>query len=133
MYEPYTYQSHGRPPEPYGPPPSYVRSPYGEPAHEEPDVTTDVVRLRTERRSRIIPVAAAVVGFYLLNALLSNLAGGLMAVRLVGHLNVGLTLALLQCATTLLVCRWYSRYARTTLDPLAERVRAGLEPRGDQR
>ncbi|MGW0773619.1 DUF485 domain-containing protein [Streptomyces sp. NPDC002835] len=86
--------------------------------------------MRTERRSRVLPVAAAVVGFYLLIALLTNVAGGLMAVRLIGHLNLGLTLALLQCVTTLLACRWYGRYARTTLDPLAESVRAGLEPRG---
>ncbi|MER6615694.1 DUF485 domain-containing protein [Streptomyces xantholiticus] len=116
--------------EPFERPRSYVGSPYAHPPYAEPDPPTGVERLRAERRSRVLPVAAAVVGFYLLNALLANVAGGLMAVRLVGHLNLGLALALLQCATTLLVCRWYARYARTTLDPLAESVRAGLEPRG---
>lgn len=119
--------------EPFQRPPSYVRSPYAHTPNAEPDVRTDVERLRKERRSRVFPVVTAVVGFYLLNALLANVVGELMAARLVGHLNIGLALALLQCATTLLVCRWYARYARTTLDPLAERVRAGLEPRGSRR
>lgn len=124
--------------EPFQRPPSYVHRPYPptpdpHTAYAEPDVPTDAERLRAERRSRVFPVVAAVVGFYLLNALLANVAGGLMAVRLAGHLNIGLALALLQCAGTLLVCRWYARYARTTLDPLAARVRAGLGPRGSRR
>ncbi|MEV4331637.1 DUF485 domain-containing protein [Streptomyces sp. NPDC049597] len=124
--------------DPFQRPPSYVHgpyphSPYPHTPHAEPDVPTDVERLRGERRSRVFPVAAAVVGLYLLNALLANLAGGLMAARLVGHLNIGLALALLQCAGTLLVCRWYARHAGTTLDPLAARVRAGLGPRGSRR
>ncbi|MGW0700180.1 DUF485 domain-containing protein [Streptomyces sp. NPDC002867] len=111
----------------------HPHTPYAHPSYAEPDLPADVERLRAERRSRVLPVAAAVVGFYLLNALLANVAGGLMAVRLVGHLNIGLALALLQCVTTLLVCRWYGRYAHTTLDPLAERVRGGLRPRGRRR
>lgn len=56
-----------------------------------------------------------------------------MAVRLGGHLNVGLGFALLQCAIALMVCQWYSRYARTTLDPLVERVRAEIDPRREER
>ncbi|NWF27283.1 DUF485 domain-containing protein [Streptomyces sp. PKU-EA00015] len=112
---------------------SYSQAPYSHTPYAEPDLPTDVERLRAERRSKVLPVAAAVVGFYLLNALLVNVAGGLMAVRLFGHLNLGLVLALLQCVTTLLVCRWYGRYAHNTLDPLTERVRGGLRPRGRRR
>ncbi|WP_406177280.1 DUF485 domain-containing protein [Streptomyces sp. NBC_00996] len=96
-----------------------------------------LARLRAARRSRIVPVpvpvAAAVVGLYLLNALLASTASDVMALRLVGHVNVGLGLALLQCGTTLAVCRWYARYARTTLDPLVESVRARLGHRGEER
>jgi uncharacterized membrane protein (DUF485 family) len=116
--------------EPFQRPQPYVRTHYTHTPDAEPEAPAEFERLRAERRSKILPVASAVIGFYLLNALLANAAGGLMKVRLVGHLNLGLALALLQCATTLLVCRWYARYARTTLDPLAESVRAGLEPRG---
>ncbi|WP_345016580.1 DUF485 domain-containing protein [Streptomyces shaanxiensis] len=94
---------------------------------------TALVELRAARRSRVFPVATAVLGLYLLNALLVSTARDVMAIRVVGHLNVGLGLALLQCGTTLAVCRWYARYASTTLDPLAERARAGLGARGEQR
>ncbi|WP_367325176.1 DUF485 domain-containing protein [Streptomyces sp. HUAS ZL42] len=92
-----------------------------------------LAELRAARRSRIFPVATAVLGLYLLNALLASTARDVMAIRLVGHVNLGLGLALLQCGTTLAVCRWYARYARTTLDPLVARVRAELGLRGEER
>lgn len=98
-----------------------------------PEATASLAALRAARRSRIAPVATAVVGLYLLNALLASTAADVMALRLVGHVNVGLGLALLQCGTTLAVCRWYARYARTTVDPLVERARAGLGYRGEER
>ncbi|MFI5685428.1 DUF485 domain-containing protein [Streptomyces sp. NPDC051636] len=97
-----------------------------------PEVMASLAQLRAERRSRIFPVAAAVIILYLVNALLASTAADVMAIRLVGHLNVGLGLALLQCGTTLAVCRWYARYARTCLDPLVERSRAALGFREEQ-
>lgn len=117
--------------QPHGQMPPYVRE-----APEEwgapPEVTTSLAQLRAERRSRIFPVAAAVVGLYLVNALMASWAPDVMAIRVIGHLNVGLALALLQCGTTLAVCRWYARYARTHLDPLVDQVRAGLGYRGEE-
>lgn len=122
---------HGFPP-PHSRPAAYVgRPPEGEGPPPEP--TTALAELRAARRSRIFPVATAVLGLYLLNALLLSTARDVMAIRLVGHLNVGLGLALLQCGTTLVVCRWYARYASATLDPLVARARAGLGARGEQR
>lgn len=112
-------------------PPSYGDgTPEGDAA---PEVATALAELRAARRARIFPVAIAVIGLYLLTALLASTARDVMAIRLVGHLNVGLGLALLQCGTTLAVCRWYARYARTTLDPLVDRARAGFAPRGEER
>ncbi|MFF4571983.1 DUF485 domain-containing protein [Streptomyces sp. NPDC001410] len=93
---------------------------------------TSLAQLRAERRSRIFPVAAAVISLYLVNALMASWAPDVMAIGLIGHLNVGLALALLQCGTTLAVCRWYARYARTRLDPLVDQVRAGLGYRGEE-
>ncbi|MGW1958065.1 DUF485 domain-containing protein [Streptomyces sp. NPDC001920] len=97
------------------------------------EAVTALAALRAARRSRIVPVAAAVFGLYLLNALLVSAARDMMAIRIVGHLNVGLGLALVQCGTTLAVCRWYARYASTTLDPLVDRARAGFGARGEER
>lgn len=98
-----------------------------------PEAMTALAQLRAARRSKVFPVAAAVLGLYLLYALLVSTARDVMAIRIVGHLNLGLALALLQCGTTMAACRWYSRYAHTTLDPLVARARAGLGPRGEER
>jgi uncharacterized membrane protein (DUF485 family) len=110
-------------------------SPMGRTPEEGPtsEAMASLAGLRAARRSRIAPVAVAVVGLYLLNAVLASTAADVMALRVVGHVNVGLALALLQCGTTLAVCRWYARYARTTVDPLVERARAGLGYRGEER
>lgn len=119
------YEPRRRPPSYAGGPPARVGA--------TPEVMTALAELRAARRAKIFPVAAAVIGLYLINALLASMARDVMAIRLVGHLNLGLALALLQCGTTLATCRWYARYADTTLDPLAERARAGLGYRGEER
>ncbi|MFI7413062.1 DUF485 domain-containing protein [Streptomyces sp. NPDC049627] len=111
---------------------AYVGGPF-DAVGATPEAMTALAELRAARRSRIFPVASAVLGLYLLNALLVSTARDVMAVRLVGHVNVGLGLALLQCGTTLAVCRWYARFARTSLDPLVERARAGFPARGEKR
>ncbi|MGW2748612.1 DUF485 domain-containing protein [Streptomyces sp. NPDC001450] len=135
MYGPhessYGFHQPRRQPSPHGQPPLYVREApedWGTP----PEVMTSLARLRAERRSRIFPVAATVISLYLVNALIASWAPDVMAIRLIGHLNVGLALALLQCGTTLTVCRWYARYARTRLDPLVDQVRAALGYRGEE-
>ncbi|MFI2371710.1 DUF485 domain-containing protein [Streptomyces sp. NPDC018833] len=118
--------------EPRRRPPSYAGGPPEE-VGAAPQVMTALAELRAARRSKVFPVATAVLGLYLVNALLASTARDVMAIRLVGHLNLGLALALLQCGTTLAACRWYARYADTTLDPLVERVRAGLGYPGEER
>ncbi|MGI5404414.1 DUF485 domain-containing protein [Streptomyces sp. CA-135486] len=90
-------------------------------------------RLRAARRRPVFAVAGAVVALYLLNALLAGEARGFMAVRVAGPLNIGLILSLIQCLTTVLAVRWYTRHARTVLDPDGRRLRARFEKRENAR
>ncbi|MET8679712.1 DUF485 domain-containing protein [Streptomyces sp. NPDC004647] len=101
--------------------------------YEEIGATEDFQWLRTARRSRTFAVTGAVLALYVFHAVLANEARGVMAARVVGHLNVGLSLWLLQCVTTVVVVSWYARYARNTLDPSAARMRAGYERAGGER
>ncbi|MFF3324015.1 DUF485 domain-containing protein [Streptomyces sp. NPDC002889] len=86
-------------------------------------------RLRAARRRPVFAVAGAVVALYLLNALLAGEARGFMAVRVAGPLNIGLVLSLIQCLTTVLAVGWYTRHARTFLDPDGRRLRTCFEKR----
>ncbi|MCP9959474.1 DUF485 domain-containing protein [Streptomyces sudanensis] len=83
--------------------------------------------LRRAHRSFAFPLTVAFVAWYLLYVLLSNYAGGLMGVRVVGNVNVALVLGLAQFATTFLIAWLYARHAAGKLDPRAEAIKARME------
>ncbi|GHA81443.1 DUF485 domain-containing protein [Streptomyces termitum] len=83
--------------------------------------------LRRTYRSFAFPLTIAFIAWYLLYVLLSNYAGGFMAIRLFGHINVALVLGLGQFATTFLIAWLYSRHAAHRLDPRAEAIKARME------
>ncbi|MFC9682287.1 DUF485 domain-containing protein [Streptomyces sp. NPDC056948] len=91
-------------------------APATRPAGEEPVPA----ELRAARR-RPAQVAAAVLGAQMAGVVLANEAPGLLAVSWAGPLNVGLTLVLAQVVITGVSVLWYVRYARNSLDPMAER------------
>ena len=80
-----------------------------------------------ERRRPVLTVTGVLVGLYLVNAILANWAPGFMDAGLVGPVNVGLLLGLVQGITTVWAAWWYGRYARRRLDPLAEPLRDSIE------
>lgn len=82
-------------------------------------------RLRAARRP-VVAVLGVVFGLYLLNSLLAVLAPGLLAVHLLGSVNVGMGLNLLLGALVLAVTQWYARHARR-VDRLAAQVRDSVE------
>lgn len=96
----------------------------------EPDFTAiqkspEFVELRRRFRRFAFPASALFFLWYLTYVLLAAFARDVMAHRLVGSVNVGLVLGLLQFASTLAITYAYVRYARTRLDPQAAEVRAG--------
>lgn len=71
-----------------------------------------------EARVRPFRIAAAVVGVYLCVAVVSVWAGGVLAVPVVGPVNVGLVLVLLQFAVTVGVAWRYGRSATRREQPV---------------
>nr|WP_203665884.1 DUF485 domain-containing protein [Streptomyces parvus] len=83
--------------------------------------------LRRSYRSFAFPLTIAFVTWYLLYVLLCNYAGGFMATKVVGNINMALVLGLAQFATTFLIAWLYSRHAASKLDPKAEAIKSRME------
>ncbi len=92
--------------------------------------STGFAALRRRFLRFVVPMTAAYLLWYLLFVLLAMYAPEFMAIKVVGHLTVGLVMGGLQFLSTFALAVWYVRYAGTTLDPAAaavrEEVREGL-------
>lgn len=83
--------------------------------------------LRKKHRSFVFPLAAAFLIWYLLYVVLAIYAPGFMATPVVGNVNIGIILGLLQFATTFAITGWYVAFANKTLDPRAAALRDEME------
>jgi uncharacterized membrane protein (DUF485 family) len=92
-------------------------------AQEAPDFQD----LRKRYRGWVLPVAAAALIWYFLYVLLAAYAPDFMAEPVIGNVNVGLILGLLQFVTTFGVTALYIRYADRVLDPVSSRIRDEFE------
>ncbi|MEC3956878.1 DUF485 domain-containing protein [Nocardia sp. CDC153] len=91
--------------------------------HTSPEFTL----LRRSLRGFVFPVTALFLGWYLLYVVLGDYAHGFMATKVFGNITVGLVFGLLQFVSTFAVTGLYVRYAHHHLDPLADRIRDGVE------
>ena len=89
--------------------------------------TPEFMALRRALRRFVFPMTVAFLAWYLLYVLLSAYARDFMATKVVGNINIAFIFGVLQFVTTFLIAYWYSKYARTRLDPLAEQMRDTLE------
>ena len=89
--------------------------------------SAEFAELRRSFRSFAFPLTIAFVAWYLLYVLLSNYAGGFMATKVVGNINVAFVLGLAQFLTTFLIAWWYSRHASANLDPKGEAIKNRLD------
>ena len=91
--------------------------------YEEVRARPEFAELRRRFRSFVFPVTIAFLVWYLLYVVLSGWARGFMGQQVLGSINVALVFGLLQFVSTFAIAYWYSRYAGSKLDPLAERLR----------
>jgi uncharacterized membrane protein (DUF485 family) len=98
--------------------------------YQEVQQSEEFGRLRHAVRSFVFPMTIAFFLWYALYVLLSAYARGFMSAKLVGNINVALVLGLLQFVSTFLIAWYYSRYAATRIDPLAEKIHAELSRDG---
>jgi uncharacterized membrane protein (DUF485 family) len=97
--------------------------------HDWVDVqnSPDFRELRRRLRSFVFPMAGLFLAWYLLYVLLADYAHGFMSTKVIGNINWGLILGLLQFVSTFLITTLYVRHANKNLDPMAEKLRNELE------
>ncbi|MFB9717686.1 DUF485 domain-containing protein [Planobispora longispora] len=85
--------------------------------------------LKRHFRAWTFPMTAAFLSWYLLYVVLSGWARDFMGIKVLGNINVGLILGLLQFVSTFWIARAYSRHAEKKLDPIADEIRHEIEGR----
>ncbi|GAA3608981.1 hypothetical protein GCM10022419_112450 [Nonomuraea rosea] len=83
--------------------------------------------LRRRQRTFTLWAGAVFTGWWFLASLLGAFAPGFYRQMIAGDLSVGLLVVLATFVLVLVIAAGYLRYARATLDPLAEQIRADLE------
>ena len=84
--------------------------------------------LRKTHRGFVFPLAVAFLVWYLLYVVLAMYVPQLFAVRVIGNVNLGVILGLLQFVTTFAITGAYVSFANRKLDPKATAIRERLEP-----
>lgn len=101
--------------------------PPGAPDWAAAQASPDFQELRRRLRGFVFPVTAGFLAWYLLYVVLASFAPGFMATPVLGNINIGLILGLLQFVSTFAITVVYIRFADNTLDPLSSKVRAEIE------
>jgi uncharacterized membrane protein (DUF485 family) len=91
--------------------------------------SADFIQLKKRFRAFVFPMTLVFLGWYLLYVIASGWARDFMGHKLLGNINVGYIFGLLQFVSTFLIAWLYERHMDNTVDPIAARVRDGLEGR----
>lgn len=83
--------------------------------------------LRNRFGKFIFPMVAIFIGWYFVYVLLAVFAPSFMATSVIGNINIGLVLGLLQFVSTFAITFAYRRWANNVLDPAAEKFKSQLE------
>ena len=95
--------------------------------YEQVQASPEFADLRSRLRRFVFPMSAAFLLWYLVYVLLASYAPAFMATKVLGNINVGLIIGLLQFVSTFVITTLYVRYANKHLDPAAEKIRAQIE------
>ena len=105
--------------------------------YEEVQASDEFAQLRRRFRRFVFPVTVGFLVWYLLFVLLSAYAKDFMATKVIGNINVGIILGLLQFVSTFAITvaymRWADREFDPTADALRERIEGSLESSGNRR
>lgn len=110
-------------------------------ANPENDVANDVdfvtesqseefQELRRTHRSFVFPMAIFFLVWYFAYVLLADYFHDFMSIKVLGNINVGLILGLLQFVSTFAITAAYVRFSNKKLDPKAAAIRQRLEREG---
>ena len=87
----------------------------------------EFLELKKKFRGFAFPMTAAFLIWYFAYVLLSVYARSFMATPILGNINLGVVLGLMQFVTTFLITWLYIRHMNTNIDPIATKLRNELE------
>ncbi|HCJ55560.1 MULTISPECIES: DUF485 domain-containing protein [Glutamicibacter] len=110
-------------------------------ANPEHDVAADVdfvkesqseefQELRKTHRSFVFPMAVFFLVWYFAYVLLADYAHDFMSIKVLGNINMGIVLGLLQFVSTFAITAAYVSFSNKKLDPKASKIRERLEREG---
>ena len=102
-------------------------APISSEAFSRVQATDEFAELRRRFRSFAFPMSAVFLIWYFVYVLLSVFARSFMATPLIGNLNIGMVMGLLQFVTTFLITWLYIRHMNRSIDPISTKLRAVLE------
>ena len=108
---------------------SHTQAEVHDPLYAELAASDDFKELRRRYRAFVFPWTVAFLVWYLLFVALSNWAPGFMGTEVLGNINVGLVMGLLQFLTTFGIAYLYSKHAARSFDPLADSLNAEYDRR----
>ena len=95
--------------------------------HERVQASPEFAELRSRLRRFVFPMSAAFMLWYLGYVLMASYAPEVMAIPLMGYINVGIVVGLLQFVSTFAITAAYIRFADRKLDPLSAQMRDEIE------
>jgi uncharacterized membrane protein (DUF485 family) len=98
--------------------------------YQDVQESPDFRELRSRLRRFVFPASVGFLVWYLAYILLASYEREFMATKVLGNINVGLLIGLLQFVSTFALTTIYVRYAERRLDPLAEQIRERIEGSG---
>lgn len=110
-------------------------------ANPEHDVAADVdfvkesqseefQELRKTHRSFVFPMAVFFLVWYFAYVLLADYAHDFMSIKVLGNINMGIVLGLLQFVSTFAITAAYVSFSNKKLDPKSSKIRERLEREG---
>jgi uncharacterized membrane protein (DUF485 family) len=87
----------------------------------------EFAELRRRLRNFVFPVAGLFLAWYALYVLMATYLAEFMSTPVLGNINIGLIMGMLQFVSTFAITAWYVRYADRRLDPLAMSLRDEME------
>ena len=102
-----------------------------QPATADPWVTAqrspEFVQMRRKLRGFVFPMTAFFLIWYFLYVALAAFAPAFMAIRVLGNINLGLIIGLLQFVSTFTITTIYVMFANKNIDPPGTHIREQLE------
>ncbi|MFJ2146014.1 DUF485 domain-containing protein [Glutamicibacter sp. NPDC087661] len=86
--------------------------------------------LRKTHRSFVFPMAVFFLVWYFAYVLLADYFHDFMSIKVLGNINMGIVLGLLQFVSTFAITAAYVSFSNKKLDPKATKIRERLESEG---